>query len=95
MRVWVVELTPRGTLTWDIWGGILGVFDTFEKAKQRAVYEINEDVRCNDFFVDEEAFDNFENHNKEHEDIKIEVFADKVENYNSYYVIGIIPKVIE
>ena len=88
MKVWVVKFDPYGLACKS---EIYGVFDSYKKAKERALYELKNDLECNDFVVNAEEYDNFENHNKEHEDIHIMVFADYEENYDEYYMLSIIP----
>lgn len=91
MKVWVVQFIPRGMLCSECNAEIYGVFDSYKKAKECALYELKNDLEFNDFVVNAEEFDNFENHNKEHEDIHIMVFADFEENYSEYYMLSIIP----
>lgn len=89
MKVWLVKFDPYGMDYCK--SEIYGVFDSYKKAKECALYELKNDLEFNDFVVNAEEFDNFENHNKEHEDIHILVFADKEENYSEYYMLSIIP----
>ena len=95
MKVWVVQFVPDNIAKNYCQTRIYGVYDSYQKAKEKAIYEIDEDIRCNDFVVNKEVYEDFKNYNKEHEDISIEVFADREENYSEYYTISIIPMNVE
>lgn len=91
MKIWVVQFVPDNIATNYCQTEIYGVYNSYQKAKEKAIYEINEDVRCNNFVVNEYDYDNFKNHSNEQEKVSIDVFADREENYSEYYTISIIP----
>lgn len=95
MVVWVVQSVPYGVMLNYANTSIEGVFNTFKKAQERALEIVKRDIKFNNYKVNKYEFDNFENHFKIYEDISIDVFADKDENYNEYYTLSIISKVVE
>lgn len=95
MKVWLVEFNPRGTLVYDCFDEIWGVYDSFEKAKKKVLKEIKYDIERNDFVAIEEDYENLVNHNNENVSVSIEMFRDEEENYNEYYILSIHPHEVE
>lgn len=85
-KVYIVILEPRGDLACDCSIEILGVFKTEEQAREKAIMEIKEDIRCNDYVVREEDLNDFRRF--------ITVFYKVIENWNYYYNIHIEEKIV-
>lgn len=95
MKVWLVEFNPKGTLVFRCCKDIWGIYDSFEKAKKRALEEIRYDIEEHDFVAIEEDYENLVNHNNENVSVSIEMFRDEEENYNEYYILSIHPHEVE
>ena len=85
-KVFVVILEPRGDLVCDCDIEILGVFKNEEQAREKAIMEIKEDIRVNDYIVEEEDLEDFQRF--------ITVFYKYIENWNCYYNIHIEEEIV-
>ena len=59
---------------------IIGLYDSKEKAIEKAKYLINEDVRCNNYVLDDEKKDI-------EKDNLVRLFYNNQENWNDFYEI--------
>jgi len=59
---------------------IIGLYDTLEKAIEKAKYNIEQDTKCNNYVLDDER-KNIE------EDNFVRLFYNNQENWNDYYEI--------
>lgn len=95
MKVFVLEFIPYGKLNEITTARIEGVFDNYKKAISKGLEMIQIDQIFDDFVVNDEMLDNFENHNREYISNHIEVYRYNINNYEEYYKLNIYPVEVE